>query len=146
MSLHDAIDDLNDIFFDADGFAESITYVPGGVMANKFLINAVVDWADEEGSNQIRGEGRTNLNRDKGRSVRTSPVVELPMFRMVHGIRTPVTVDESGKDRIIATKHGTRETVTLVVKRIIGRDEAAQSVLCHFVTQHETQTRKTRFG
>ena len=147
MSLHDAIDDLNDAFFDADsGFAEEIVYSPLGIAANEFQINAVVDWGDEEGSNQVRGEGRSNLNADRGRSTRSTPVVELPTRRKVRGVMVPVVVSETGKDRIIVTKHGSDEKVVLTVKRIIARDEAAQSVLCHITNQHQTQTRKSRFA
>ena len=148
MNLHDAIAGLNDVFFDTvDGFAEQVTYQPGGSEADQFTIPAVVDWGDEEGSNQNRGDGRSDLNQDRGRSTRTTPTVELPISRQVdHATRVPVVVREDGKDRIIVARHGTSTNVRLSVKRIVGRDEAAQSVLCHFESQHETQTRKTRFG
>lgn len=147
MNLHDAIVDANAVFFDAEsGFAEEVTFRPGGKVSKEFPINAIVDWGDEEGANQIRGEGRSSLNRDKGRSTRTTPIVEMPTKVTHRGVVIPVIVGDDGKDRIVVKKHGTDETVTLAVKRIIARDEAAQSVLCHFETQHQTQTRKSRFG
>ena len=148
MSLHERIVDSNNHIFNAEiGFAEEVVCRPDGLEANAFPVNAIVDWGDEEGANQIRGEGRNGLNRDKGRATRTTPIVELPISRVDETDETLlITVTEDGKYRIVVKNPVTGLDVTLSVKRIIGRDEAAQSVLCHFETQHQTQTRKSRFG
>ena len=148
MSLHDAIGEMNSIFFDADGgFAESVTYLPQGSTEDQFTLDAVVDWGDEEGNNQVRGEGRATLNQDRGRTTRGSVVVELPTTRTNDdGDVVNVVVNENGRDRIHVTKHGSGVVTKLSVKRIVARDEAAQAVLCHTETEHAAQPRKTRFG
>lgn len=146
MSLHDAIDRLNSVFFDADGFAESVTYIPQGFEAESFSINAIVDWGDEEGNNQVRGEGRSTLNQDRGRSVRSSAIVELPTTRVVDGVTVRMLVNENGRDRILVTKPGDATPTRLSVKRVIARDGSAMSVLCNHETEYAAQNRTTRFG
>ncbi len=147
MSLHDAIDEMNAIFFDAEGFGEVVTYLPQGSEADEFEITAVVDWGNEEGNNQVRGEGRASMNQDRGRSTRGSIIVELPTTRVDEdGDVVNVVVSENGKDRIRVTKHGSGVIRNLAVKRIVGRDEAAQSVLCHTETEYTAQPRKSRFA
>lgn len=148
MSLHDAIQAANKVFFDpVAGFAEQVTYIPQGVLDDEFDIDGVVDWDNEEGNNQMRGEGRSSLNQDHGRTTRGSIQVELPTTRKTTaGATVAMVVNENGKDRIVVTRHGSGETVTLVVKRILARDEAAQLVLCHTETEHMATPRKTRFG
>ena len=149
MSLHDEIATANGHFFSADAFAETVTYVPQGVDGDAFTIAAVVDWDNEEGNNQVRGDGRSDLNRDGGRSVRQSVIVELPTSRddpNNPGTLIPMTVDENGKDRIKVTQHGSGNVVVLSVKRIVGRDEAAQSVLCTRTVRHQAQPIHSRSG
>lgn len=129
LNLHDEIARLNDIVFDTEGFAETVVYWPLGVEANSFEVDAIVDWADQEGSNQVRGDGRSSLNRDKGRTVRDSVVIDFPISRVdASGATVPMSVSESGKDRVVVQQQG--RSVKLNVKRIIGQDEAVQTVLC----------------
>ncbi len=136
MNLHDAIAEMNDIIFDTEGFAETVEYWPLGVEANKFEIAAVVDWGDEEGSNQVPGDGRGSLNANKGREVRSSAVIELPRERIDdQGECVSVNASQSGKDRVVIVERGVE--VRLNVKRVIGHDAATQSVLC---------TNKTEFS
>ncbi|QEF98153.1 hypothetical protein Mal15_22010 [Stieleria maiorica] len=145
MSLHDAISELNDIIFDTDGFAETIEYWPLGVEANKFEVDAVVDWSDEEGSNQVRGDGRSSLNADKGREVRRTAIIELPIERVDDsGATVRLSVSESGKDRIVVTEGDSQ--FKLRVKRIIGHDEAVQTVLATRSTEYQAGKRFERKG
>jgi len=156
MTLHDEIEAMNDVFFDTvGGFAETVTYLPQGDSDCQFTIDAVVDWDNEEGNNQVRGDGRSDLNKSQGRSVRQTIIVELPTTRVIvtdSETDPPTTeiiklvVDENGKDRIVVAKHGSDETVTLSVKRVIGRDASAQSVLCVRTVRYEAQSINSRMG
>lgn len=144
MTLHDVIEAFNTTLFNTDEFAESVSYWPLGVEANAFTINAVVDWNTEEGNNQVQGDGRSNLNADKGRHIRSSAIVELPRTRIDStGAEVPLRVNESGKDRIAITEHS--QTVMLNVKRVVGHDEGSQSVLCVFPREVRANT-KGRIG
>ena len=147
MSLNQRIDSLNELFFDSERFAEDVVYVPNGNEANRFTIPAVVDWDNEEGNNQIRGSGRTGMNADRGRSVRATVIVELPATRVdANGDTVPMHVNERGRDRIVVQRHGTAKMVRLSVKRVVGRDTGALSVLCHIVTELAAQPMRARFG
>lgn len=145
MTLHDEFIALNDVFFDTEiGFAEEVTYVPRGIEANQFITNAVVDWSNEEGNNQVRGDGRASLNQGRGRSVRRSVVIELPTTRTLEdGSIVPFDVNEDGRDRVKVTEPGRSTTITLSVKRIISRDEAMQSVLCTVTAEFAAQSVRT---
>ncbi len=146
MNLHDAIAGLNDAFFDTDGFAEEVIYLPEGNSSWQFPVNAIVDWEAEEGNGQIRGQGRAGLNQQRGRSTMSQITVEMPTTRIVNEQPVPMRVSESGKDRVIVNLPGSKRTARFAVRRIIGRDEAAISVLCTREKQHETQSVKSRFG
>ena len=148
MTLQDTIDDANSVFFDKqNGFAQEVTYIPDGNTANQFTIDAVVDWDNEEGNNQIRGSGRTGMNVERGRSVRATVVVELPTTRINDDEEVvAIDVNERGRDRILAKRHGTPDTVRLSVKRVIGRDLAALSVLCHIESEFAAQPKERRMG
>ncbi|MEM6980600.1 MAG: hypothetical protein AAF539_13135 [Planctomycetota bacterium] len=145
-TLHETIDGLNDVFFDPELFAESIIFQPLGDSDDQFTINALIDWGDEEGNNQLRGEGRATLNQHKGRTTRTNVIVDLPTRRVVDLQQVPINVSESGRDRIVVTDPNTDTQVRLAVRRVLGRDRAQMTLLCGRETQHETQPVKTRFG
>ncbi|QDV84992.1 hypothetical protein TBK1r_39440 [Stieleria magnilauensis] len=139
------IAEANDVFFDTDGFAETVVYWPLGVAANAFEVDAIVDWSDEEGSNQVRGDGRGSLNAEKGRIVRSSAVIEFPTHRIDEtGNCVPMVISSSGKDRVLVSEHD--RTIKLNVKRIIGHDAAVQSVLCTRQTEHQASHAVGRRG
>lgn len=145
LNLHDEIARLNDVVFDTEGFAETVEYWPLGVEANSFDVDAIVDWSDEEGSNQVRGDGRGSLNANKGREVRSTAVVDLPIERVdATGDCVRLNVSQSGKDRIVVTEGDS--TVKLRVKRIIGHDEAVQTVLCTRTTEYQAPHSVERRG
>ena len=50
MNLHQKIAAASSVFFDTEGFAEELTYVPQGDSNHQFTIVAVVDWDNEEGT------------------------------------------------------------------------------------------------
>ena len=136
MNLHERIAEANAVFFDTDGFAETVEYWPLGSQADGFEVPAVVDWSDEEGSNQVRGDGRGSLNAEKGRVVRSSAVIDFPVRRMDdEGNCVPLVISSTGKDRVIVTESG--QAIKLNVKRIVGHDADVQSVLCTRHTEHQ---------
>ncbi|QDV40890.1 hypothetical protein Enr13x_07260 [Stieleria neptunia] len=133
------------MFFDTDGFAETVEYWPGGIQADAFEVDAIVDWSDEEGSNQVRGDGRGSLNADKGRVVRSSAVIDFPVHRIDDaGNCVPLVISSSGKDRVIVTEND--QAIKLNVKRIIGHDAAVQSVLCTRQKEHQASHSVGRRG
>ena len=139
-NLDDVMEELSDVFFDVDGFADSVTYIPQGVTANQFKVNANVDFANEEGSNQVRGEGRGDLNQARGRSTQLSISIDFPTKRrLANGKRTPMEINENGKDRVVVELPGTDKKVKLAVRRIVGRDEIGITVLCSKRTEHVAQ-------
>lgn len=148
MSMHDVIAELDEVFFDTElGFGDTaVIYIPQGDEQQKFETPARVNWDNEEGDNQIRGDGRTGLNHDRGRSIRHTVLIDLPNSKTIAGVKTPLVVNTNGKDRIVTKKHGSDKEVTLSVKRIVGRDVAEQTVLCSYGIEHAPQTHKNRMG
>lgn len=129
---------LGGVFFpvDEDGnpteFNEIVTYYPEFDVDQAVSVNAVVIRDRLEGTNEVFGDGRT-FNRDQGRGVRDSIVLEIPASINVRDVQPT--------DRPDAFKIGGE---TWIVKRIIGEDADMQSVLAVKATQqHERmQTRR----
>ena len=69
MSLHEQFESLNGVFFDTEGFAEEVTYIPQGDPSNAFTINAVVDWDIEVMYEEMREH--LGLERNRGRCKQT---------------------------------------------------------------------------
>lgn len=132
-----------DAIFDTEcGFGETLEYLPGGDESLAFALVGVVCWADEEGSNQNPGEGRSQLNRDRGRKIRSVATIELPTFRPDDC--EPLRVRPDGSDRIKVTEGD--DTLLLVVKRVIGHDAGSQTVLCHKTTEVMATGYRERMG
>lgn len=140
MSLSEVFDDLGDVFFSTDLFGSTVTYIPQGLSENQFEVDANVDFANEEGSNQNRGEGRGSLNRDRGRTTQMSPTITFPTNRkLADGSRTPMVISENGKDRVLVKFPGTTRKVKIAVRRVVKRDEVGITVLCAKSTEHVAQ-------
>ena len=107
MNLHDAISELNDVFFDTDVFAETVEHWPLGVEANAVEVDAIVDW------------DRANLNESKGTTETKSDAT------IMLAVSVAVTV---GKDVFCLTDPESAGTVKLVVVSVDERDEAAQTL------------------
>lgn len=131
VSVHQAIKEMNAIFTSPTvGFGEAVYHIPGGVVANRTEVAAAcVDWDAEEGRNEVRGDGRT-VNQDRGRSVRQTVVIEVPVS---------VQVSEDGRDQFEVMDPVSESLVLVSVKRILGRDAGLQSVLATRITEHMAQ-------
>ena len=70
--LHDTATETGD-----DRWSGNITHFPLGAAGPGTTVAAVVDRDDEEGSNQVAGEGRV-LERDDGVRRRRTAVIEIP--------------------------------------------------------------------
>lgn len=147
MTFEDVLAEVNDAFFTSD-FADEVVYLPQGQDKHKFTTSAIVDWSDEEGNNQVRGDGRS-INQDRGRSSRHSVKIDLPLLRTDPNDATkqiPLICNFNGKDRIIIKEYGANKTITVSVKRAVGRDSGMQTILCTFAREQAAQMRRTRFG
>ena len=138
MSLNEEIRAANDVYFDLEGFAEQIEFWPGGDPAQAQTIPAIVDWAQEEGNNTVRGDGRSSLNENRGRSVRSSCILEL---------KSEVKVSDSGKDVFLVPDYqNPGQRVKVRAKRRIGQDIGTQSWLTVRRVEHVSQTGGGRIG
>lgn len=126
----------------------TIDYWPLGVEDDKFEVNANIDWRNLEGSNQVRGDGRSSVNANHGRAIRGSIEVCLPKtWCDADGAEISVAVSESGKDRIIVTHEGVK--LMFNVKRVIRRDQSTggtQTILCVRPKEFAAQMTQQRQG
>lgn len=109
---------------------EDVWLVPDGDLLQRRPLTAVVDWSAEAGSNQVRGDGTSELNQDRGRSIRRSVIIDIPVT---------TAVQEDGKDKFQITNPTTDELELYSVKRVVGRDAALQSVLLVKQIEHQAQ-------
>lgn len=109
----------NDDSGDPSGFNEDLTFYPKWDQSQKSTVNCVVVRDDEEGTREARGDGVV-LNNREGRSTRRSIKVECAASLAVRSdqpeTKQDVFVDGNGE--------------IWVVKRILGRDDYLQTVLC----------------
>ncbi|MCC9603504.1 hypothetical protein LOC67_23390 [Stieleria sp. JC731] len=111
---------LASVMTNTEMFAETITLYSQGDMDSPQSINADVSWADEEGSNSVRGDGRSSLNQDRGKSVRQTCTIEMP---------SSVSINENGRDIIKVTDPSGSE-VYVNLHRRAGADPVSQTLVC----------------
>ena len=138
MSLNDSIRDLNRVFLSTKLFGELIEFMPGGDPSQGQQVSAVVDWAQEEGNNTIRGDGRSSLNEARGRSIRSTCIIE---------VNSELSVSDSGKDLFLVPDYqDAGQRVKVRAKRRIGQDAGTQTWICTRRVEHESQTGGGRIG
>jgi hypothetical protein len=110
-------DDVDTVFLNSDEFAETVTFYPGGASASHSHVLAVVIWDELEGTRESHGDGVT-LERDQGTAVRQSVKLEMSVDVAVDDTRRPADLFKLADGTMVA------------VKRIIGKDNGMQTVLC----------------
>lgn len=114
-------------------FSELITFYPRWSEADKVTVNAVVIRDDEEGTREVRGDGVV-LNVREGRAVRRSIKIDCNVsvaVREVQPTQKPDCFVVGGE--------------IFVVKRILGRDDDLQTVLC-VSREHDVIRNENRVG
>lgn len=111
-------------------FGEDVWHLPGGVLADRAKTTAIVDWGEELGSNEVRGDGISGLNQDRGRSIRRTLKID---------VAVGFDVEEDGKDKFQVTNPTTEELELWSVKRTVGRDGGLRSLLLVRQIEHQAQ-------
>ena len=118
----------------ASGFNELVTFYPAYSDADKSLnVNVIVVRDDEEGTREVRGDGVV-LNQREGKGVRRSIKIECAASVAVR--------EKQDEKRPDIFKVGTE---FWAVKRILGRDDDMQTVLCVH-REHSSIRNENRVG
>lgn len=119
---------MRSLVLDGCLFADTVDHLKPGQAAT--TLNADVSWADEAGENSVRGDGRSTLNQDRGKKVRSTCILEISS-----------AVQVGVKDRFrVQTPDG--QFVIVSFKRRDGIDEATQTLVC--VANQEIEAQKGR--
>lgn len=142
MGYDDEMASFSDAMFSDEAFGELVIIRPRGSIEDQFEIAVVVDQSNQEGSNQMRGEGRGSLNSEHGRSVVSELLIEIPRTRTLDdGSVVEVVISESGKDRVVIHPGQSSERV-LPIRRIVASDRISMTVLASQTDQFAPQVKR----
>jgi hypothetical protein len=136
MTLREIItNDVSGVFMDINDFAEDVEWYPNGITGMGQTIKAIVSADDLEGTREVHGDGRV-LHSGTGTNLRESLILDISTNYEINAVK-----GGGNRDLDIFKVDGKVYTV----KRVMGRDDDMQSVLC-IRTRVNTTRRGERRG